>query len=57
LVKPEKAQQVENAILGRAQRGQIGEKVSEDLVIQVCTHGTIHDMLAQPFVNMCGSRM
>lgn len=35
LVKPEKARQVENTILQRAQRGQIMEKVSEDTVIQL----------------------
>lgn len=35
LVKPEKSEQVENAILARAQRGQISEKVSEDVIIQM----------------------
>ena len=35
LVKPDKARQVETAILQRAQRGQIAEKVSEDTVIQM----------------------
>jgi DNA-binding TFAR19-related protein (PDSD5 family) len=39
LVKPEKAQQVENAILARAQRGQIAEKVSEEVVIQMLQAG------------------
>eukprot|EP00238_Polyblepharides_amylifera_P002844 CAMPEP_0196584992 /NCGR_PEP_ID=MMETSP1081-20130531/49272_1 /TAXON_ID=36882 /ORGANISM="Pyramimonas amylifera, Strain CCMP720" /LENGTH=130 /DNA_ID=CAMNT_0041906397 /DNA_START=73 /DNA_END=465 /DNA_ORIENTATION=+ len=34
IVKPEKARQVENMILGRAQRGQIGERVGEDQLIK-----------------------
>lgn len=39
LVKPDKAKQVEDAILARAQRGQIGEKVSEEMVIQMLQAG------------------
>lgn len=39
LVKPEKAKQVEDAILARAQRGQIGEKVPEDTIIQMLQAG------------------
>jgi hypothetical protein len=34
-VKPDKARQVEDAILARAQRGLLNEKVSESLVIQM----------------------
>jgi DNA-binding TFAR19-related protein (PDSD5 family) len=39
LVKAEKAKQVEDAILARAQRGQLGEKVSEEMVIQMLQAG------------------
>ena len=39
LVKPEKAKQVEDAILARAQRGQIADKVPEDTVIQMLQAG------------------
>lgn len=40
LVKPEKAKQVEDSILQRAQRGQVREKVSEDVVIQMLQAGS-----------------
>jgi DNA-binding TFAR19-related protein (PDSD5 family) len=39
LVKPEKAREIENSILQRAQRGLLGEKVSEDTVIQMLQAG------------------
>lgn len=40
LVKPEKAKQVEDSILQRAQRGMVREKVSEDVVIQMLQAGS-----------------
>ena len=39
LVKPDKAQAVEDAILARAQRGQLADKVGEELVIQMLQAG------------------
>ena len=39
LVKPEKAHQVENAILAMAQRGQLVEKVTEDRLIGMLQGG------------------
>lgn len=40
LVKPEKAKQVEDSILQRAQRGMVREKVTEDVVIQMLQSGS-----------------
>lgn len=39
LVKPEKAQQMENAILQMAQRGQITEKLSDERLVQMLQGG------------------
>lgn len=38
-MKPDKARQVEEAILARAQRGQLAEKVPESVVIQMLQAG------------------
>jgi DNA-binding TFAR19-related protein (PDSD5 family) len=43
LVKPEKAKQVEDSILQRAQRGMVREKVSEQVVIQMLQAGSEND--------------